>query len=68
LAFQFHWAPQCASPFASLQVFVAIGRIGNVTYAADELAMSQSAASTALGEIEKQFGRPLFDRIGKRLI
>jgi DNA-binding transcriptional LysR family regulator len=50
-----------------LQVFVAIGRIGNVTHAADKLAMSQSAASTALGEIEKQFGRPLFDRVGKRL-
>jgi DNA-binding transcriptional LysR family regulator len=50
-----------------LQVFVAIGRIGNVTHAADKIAMSQSAASTALGEIEKQYGRPLFDRIGKRL-
>jgi DNA-binding transcriptional LysR family regulator len=50
-----------------LQVFVAIGRIGNVTHAADRLAMSQSAASTALSEIEKQFGRPLFDRVGKRL-
>jgi DNA-binding transcriptional LysR family regulator len=50
-----------------LQVFVAIGRAGNVTHAADRIAMSQSAASTALGEIEKQFGRPLFDRVGKRL-
>ncbi len=29
--------------------------------------MSQSAASTALGELERQFGRPLFDRVGKRL-
>ena len=50
-----------------LQVFVAIGRAGNVTHAADRIAMSQSAASTALGEIERQFGRPLFDRVGKRL-
>ena len=50
-----------------LEVFVAIGRAGNVTHAADEIAMSQSAASTALGELEKQFRRPLFDRVGKRL-
>ncbi len=50
-----------------LEVFVAIGRAGNVTHAADRIAMSQSAASTALGELEKQFGRPLFDRVGKRL-
>jgi DNA-binding transcriptional LysR family regulator len=50
-----------------LQVFVAIAQAGNVTHAADRIAMSQSAASTALGELERQFGRPLFDRIGKRL-
>jgi DNA-binding transcriptional LysR family regulator len=50
-----------------LQVFVAIARDGNVTHAADKIAMSQSAASTALGELERQFGRPLFDRFGKRL-
>lgn len=50
-----------------LEVFVAIGRAGNVTHAADRIAMSQSAASTALGELERQFGRSLFDRVGKRL-
>jgi DNA-binding transcriptional LysR family regulator len=50
-----------------LEVFVAIARDGNVTHAADRIAMSQSAASTALGELERQFGRPLFDRVGKRL-
>ena len=50
-----------------LQVFVAIARDGNVTHAADRIAMSQSAASTALGELERQFGHPLFDRVGKRL-
>lgn len=50
-----------------LQVFASVGTIGNVTQAADRLAMSQSAASTALAELERQFGHPLFDRIGKRL-
>ncbi len=29
--------------------------------------MSQSAASTALTELERQFGHPLFDRVGKKL-
>ena len=50
-----------------LQVFAAIGRIGNVSQAADHLALSQSAASTALAELERQSGRSLFDRVGKRL-
>jgi DNA-binding transcriptional LysR family regulator len=50
-----------------LQVFTAIAQSGSVTLAAGKLAMSQSAASTALAELEHQFDRPLFDRVGKRL-
>lgn len=50
-----------------LEVFALIGRLGNVSSAADGLAMSQSAASTALAELERRAGRPLFDRLGKRL-
>ena len=36
-----------------LQVFVAVARSGSVSRAADVVALSQSAASTALGELEK---------------
>ena len=50
-----------------LQVFLAVASHDNVSQAADELAMSQSAASTALKELEHRFGMRLFDRIGKRL-
>ncbi|WP_430461888.1 LysR family transcriptional regulator [Thalassolituus sp. LLYu03] len=50
-----------------LEVFVAIAHEQNLTRAADELAMSQSAASSALKDLENQFGLQLFDRIGKRL-
>lgn len=50
-----------------LEVFVAVVRSGSVSRAADAVALSQSAASTALGELEKQFGCQLFDRNGKRL-
>jgi DNA-binding transcriptional LysR family regulator len=50
-----------------LEVFLATARHENVTRAASELAMSQSAASGALAEMENQFGVKLFDRRGKRL-
>lgn len=50
-----------------LQVFLAVANHENVSQAASELAMSQSAASTALKELEHRFGVNLFDRIGKRL-
>jgi DNA-binding transcriptional LysR family regulator len=50
-----------------LQVFTAIGQTGTVSAAALRLAMSQSAASTALAELERQIAAPLFDRLGKRL-
>lgn len=50
-----------------LQVFLATAHHENVSRAAESLAMSQSAASGALRELEKQFDVQLFDRIGKRL-
>jgi len=50
-----------------LEVFAAIARSENVSRAAEALAMSQSAASSALLELERQFDCPLFDRIGKSL-
>jgi DNA-binding transcriptional LysR family regulator len=50
-----------------IEVFAAIARSENVSRAAATLAMSQSAASSALVELERQFDCPLFDRIGKSL-
>jgi len=50
-----------------LEVFLAIARTGSVTRAGDALAMSQSAVSGALADLERQFDVRLFDRIGKRL-
>ena len=50
-----------------LQIFTAVAREGNISAAAVELAMSQSAASAALLELERRYDRPLFDRAGKRL-
>ncbi|MAR90658.1 MAG: LysR substrate-binding domain-containing protein [Pseudomonadota bacterium] len=50
-----------------LQVFLATAHHGNLSRAAASLAMSQSAASSALAELEHQYGIKLFDRVGKRL-
>jgi DNA-binding transcriptional LysR family regulator len=50
-----------------VQIFAAIARHGSVSAAAAEVALTQSAASTALSELERQTGRQLFDRIGKSL-
>jgi DNA-binding transcriptional LysR family regulator len=50
-----------------LEVFLAIAHTGNLTRAANHLAMSQSAASSALKDFETQFEVQLFDRVGKRL-
>ncbi len=50
-----------------LEVFLATAQYENVTRAAHSLAMSQSAASGSLSELERNFGVQLFDRMGKRL-
>ena len=50
-----------------LEVFLAAAHFENLTRAARSLNMSQSAASSALKELEQQFSIQLFDRVGKRL-
>jgi DNA-binding transcriptional LysR family regulator len=50
-----------------LEVFLAVARFESVSRAAQDLAMSQSAVSGALADLENQFDIQLFDRIGKRL-
>ncbi|MHB0774774.1 LysR family transcriptional regulator [Halomonas sp. WWR20] len=50
-----------------LEVFVAIAQHESVSHAARALSLSQSAASTALAELERQFDCQLLDRVGKRL-
>jgi DNA-binding transcriptional LysR family regulator len=50
-----------------LQIFLATAHVENISKAADSLAMSQSAASSALKELEQMYDVQLFDRVGKRL-
>ncbi|ADI29409.1 LysR family transcriptional regulator [Methylotenera versatilis] len=50
-----------------LEIFVAICRTESVSRASEALSLSQSATSTALSELERQFDLQLFDRGGKSL-
>lgn len=50
-----------------LEIFRAVSRTESVSRASEQLHLSQSATSTALGELERQFDLKLFDRVGKSL-
>lgn len=51
-----------------LQIFVAIVESGSTTAAADALALSQSATSAALQELERALNTQVFERQGRRLL
>lgn len=51
-----------------LRLFEAIARLGQLTRAANEQAISQSAASQSLRELEANLGYGLFHRVGRELI
>ncbi|AOY93392.1 LysR family transcriptional regulator [Cupriavidus sp. USMAA2-4] len=50
-----------------LSVFVAVAQHGSTVAASEALALSQSAVSAALAELERALGGPLFDRVARRL-
>ncbi|CAH0533958.1 HTH-type transcriptional regulator CysL [Vibrio stylophorae] len=50
-----------------LAVFEAVATSGSVSKAAENLALTQSATSMALAQLEKLLGRPLFERQGKSM-
>ncbi len=50
-----------------LEVVLAVSRSESVSRAGEALALSQSAVSSALADLERQLETPLFDRVGKRL-
>jgi DNA-binding transcriptional LysR family regulator len=50
-----------------LEVFSTVARTGSVSRAGQELGLSQSATSSSLADLERQFDLQLFDRHGKRL-
>ena len=51
-----------------LQIFGAIAQSGSTVAAASSVALSQSATSASLKELERGLGVALFDRVGRRLL
>lgn len=51
-----------------LQIFSAVARTGSTIAASAEIALSQSATSSAINELERLLSLRLFDRAGKRLL
>jgi len=51
-----------------LSVFVATARLSRITQAAQELCLTQSAASQSLKELENILGYQVFNRIGRKLL
>ena len=50
-----------------LAVFDAVANTGSVSVAAEQLALTQSATSMSLAQLEKMLGCPLFERQGKQM-
>jgi LysR family glycine cleavage system transcriptional activator len=55
-------------PFDSMVAFEAVARLGNMTSAARELGLTQSAVSHRIRRLEDFMGRRLFERTGSILI
>ncbi len=51
-----------------LKVFVTITQHSTLTAASEGMFLYKAAVSMALGEMEKQLGHSLFDRVNNRLI
>lgn len=54
--------------YRQLSLFESVVRNASLSKAADERAISQSAASQAIQELERQLGYPLFRKVGRRLV
>lgn len=54
-------------PLKALPVFEAVARLNSFSLAADELAVSQSAVSHQIKQLETYLGEPLFQRTGRYL-
>lgn len=54
--------------YRHLRYFMEVASEGNLTRAANNLALSQSALSTQIKQLEDRLGHPLFERVGRRLV
>lgn len=54
--------------YFQIEYFLGIVRNGTMNAAAKALNISQSSLSSALKNLEKELGTPLFDRVGRKLV
>jgi len=59
--------PPVTSQLRAVQAFGAVARAGSVVAAARQLAVSPSAVSHLIGQLERRVGAPLFTRAGRGL-
>ncbi len=50
-----------------LRIFIAVAQFEHVTKAAEQLGLTQSAASAAVAALEQRHATPLFHRVGRRI-
>lgn len=55
-------------PLKSIYAFVAVAETGSMTEAAKALFVSHSAVSQAIKSLEQQVNKPLFQRVGRRVV
>lgn len=51
----------------NLKTFVKVAELNNFTRAADAVGYSQATVSAQIKELEDELGKPLFDRLGKKI-
>ncbi len=51
-----------------MQIFLNVVKLGHLTNVAKDMKLSQSAISMSIKELENILGRPVFDRINKKLV
>jgi len=51
-----------------MQIFLNVVKLGHLTNVAKDMKLSQSAVSMSIKELENILGRPVFDRINKKLV
>ncbi|NOH98379.1 LysR substrate-binding domain-containing protein [Vibrio sp. 99-70-13A1] len=55
-------------PLKSIYAFIAVAETGSMTEAANLLFVSHSAVSQAIKSLEQQINKPLFQRVGRRVV
>jgi len=51
-----------------IEIFINVVKSGHLTNVAKDMSLSQSAISMSIKELENMLGRPIFDRINKKLL